>query len=593
MSTAVLPSPFCSAAPRRMAAGGPEPFAADDASLAQPLGQRLIAAKLLTANELEAALDYQAKNGRRLGEALLELGLIAEEQLLPFLHRQLGLPAVRLRDGLIDPQAVRLLPRHVAERLLALPMFKVRDTLCVAMAEPQNLILVDEIEQITGLRVRAVFACRTNIQRMIGRCYEDDFSVDTVTADLDDSAVELQADTTEIEATSLEALAEGSPVVNLLNYLIMQAMRQGASDIHIEPGAKHGAVRFRVDGQLHEVLRPRRDIHPAIISRIKVMGRMDIAEQRFPQDGRCRVAVEGREVDLRVSTTPTVLGEKAVLRILDRKRLTFNLDELGLPRDLLAQVKRLLTRPYGLLLVCGPTGCGKTTTLYSALELIKSEQRNIVTVEDPVEYRTELVNQIQISEAKGLTFPVALRSILRQDPDIIMVGEIRDAETAKVAVQAALTGHLVLSTLHTNDSPGAIVRLVDMGIEPYKVAASVIGVLAQRLVRKVCSKCQTAYYPPAEILQSAGYTRDNTKRFVRGEGCRACHDTGFSGRLGIFEVFMIEEAARRLISQGADTEALRAHLRSHGSRTLLDEGVRMAEEYVTSLDEVIRVAAFD
>jgi len=377
-----------------------------------------------------------------------------------------------------------------------------------------------------------------------------------------------------------------------LNYLITQAMRQGVSDIHIEPGAKHSAVRFRVDGQLHEVLRPRRDIHPAVISRIKVMGRMDIAEQRYPQDGRCRVAVEGRELDLRLSTTPTVLGEKAVMRLLDRRSLTFNLDELGLPKDLLGQVKRLLAKPYGLVLVCGPTGSGKTTTLYSALELIKSEHRNIVTVEDPVEYRTDLVNQIQINEAKGLTFPAALRCILRQDPDVIMVGEIRDAETAKVAVQAALTGHLVLSTLHTNDSPSAIVRLVDMGVESYKVAASVVGVLSQRLVRKVCGKCQTAYYPPADVLQIAGYTQGSSKRFVRGEGCRACHDTGYSGRVGLFEVLMIEEESRRLISQGADTQALRTHLRSLGCRTLVDEGVRMAEEYVTSLDEVIRVATF-
>jgi type IV pilus assembly protein PilB len=553
----------------------------------------LVNAGLLTAEDLAIALDYQERNGRRLGEALLELALVNEEQLLPFLHLQLGLPAVRLRDGLVDPRAVHLLPQHMAKRLLALPMFRVRDTLCVAMAEPQNLIAVDEIEEVTGLRVRAVFASRTNLQRMIARCYENDFAVDTVTADLDETAVEVQADAVETDATPLETLTDGSPVVNLLNYVILQALRQGASDIHVEPGARHSIVRFRVDGQLREVLRPRRDVHPAIISRIKVMGRMDIAEQRYPQDGRSRVAVEGREVDLRLSTTPTVLGEKAVLRILDRRRLTFNLDELGFPASLLTQVKRLLAKPYGLLLVCGPTGCGKTTTLYSALELIKSEQRNIVTVEDPVEYRVDLVNQIQTSEAKGLTFPVALRSILRQDPDVIMVGEIRDAETAKVAVQSALTGHLVLSTLHTNDSVSAVVRLVDMGIEPYKVAASVIGVISQRLVRKVCSKCQTAYYPSAEMLKSAGCSPDSTKRFVRGEGCRSCHDTGFSGRIGIYEVFTVDETARKLISQEHDTDALRTYLRSMAYRTLLDEGVRQAEECVTSFDEVLRVACLD
>lgn len=557
------------------------------------LGDMLLSAGLLTDSELEAALEYQRRKGKRLGEALLELGLVSEEQLLPYLHRQLGMPAVRLRDGLVDPAVVRLIPRQAAERLSALAMFKVRGTLTVAMADPQDLLLTDEIEDLTGLRVRPVFAARSNIHRMLDRCYQDDFAVDTVTADLDESAVELRSDPVDMDVTSLENMADGSPVVNLINYLIMQAVRGGASDIHIEPGAKHSTVRFRVDGQLREVLRPRRDIHPALISRIKVMGRMDIAEQRYPQDGRCRVAVENREVDLRISTAPTVLGEKSVLRILDRKNLTFNLDELGFPRDLLSDVKRLLAKPYGLFLVCGPTGSGKTTTLYSALELIKSEHRNIVTVEDPVEYRVELVNQIQVNEAKGLDFPAVLRSILRQDPDVIMVGEIRDSETAKVAVQAALTGHLVLSTLHTNDSAGAIVRLVDMGIEPYKLAACVVGVCAQRLVRRVCRKCQTIYYPPAELLATLHCARSDAKVFVRGEGCSDCHDTGFLGRIGTYEVLVLDEAIRKLVAAGADTEALRAQFRASGGRTLLEEGIRLAEQHTTSLDEVMRVAYFD
>jgi type IV pilus assembly protein PilB len=558
-----------------------------------PLGERLVAAKVITQSELEAALEYQNRKGRRLGEALLELGLLSEEELLPFLHRQLGIPAIRLREGLIDPTVVRLIPRQVAERLGALAMFKIRNTLCVAMTEPQSLPHLDELEDITGLQVRAVFACRSALQRMIVRCYEDDFSVDAVTADLDETDVEVFDDQEDHDVTSLEQMSEGSPIVNLVSYMILQAMRQSASDVHIEPGPAFTVVRFRVDGQLREVLRPRRDVHPAIVSRIKVMGKMDIAEQRLPQDGRCRVAVEGRQIDLRISTIPTVLGEKVVLRILDRSRLTFNLDELGIPHDLLNQLKTLLAKPYGLLLVCGPTGSGKTTTLYSAIELIKSETRNIVTVEDPVEYRVDLVNQTQVNVAKGLTFPAVLRSILRQDPDVIMVGEIRDAETAKVAVQAALTGHLVLSTVHTNDSAGAVMRLVDMGVEPYKVAGSLIGVVAQRLVRQVCPKCQSMYYPPEELLQSLAYAGDRTKSFVRGEGCRDCHDTGFRGRTGIYEVFPVDEPVRRLMSRGADHSDLRDHFRAGGGKTLLDEAIRKVEEHQTSLDEAMRVAFFD
>ncbi|MCR4411421.1 MAG: GspE/PulE family protein, partial [Thermoguttaceae bacterium] len=364
----------------------------------------------------------------------------------------------------------------------------------------------------------------------------------------------------------------------------------GASDIHIEPNRQYSVVRFRVDGQLREVLRPRRDIHPAIVSRIKVMAKMDIAEHRLPQDGRLHVAVEGREIDLRVSTLPTVLGEKVVLRVLDRRRLTFNLDALGIPSDRLDAVKELLARPYGLLLVTGPTGSGKTTTLYSALELIKSVHRNIVTVEDPVEYQIELVNQVQVDEATDLTFANALRAILRQDPDVVMVGEIRDPETAQVAVQAALTGHLVLSTLHTNDSAGAVTRLIDMGVAPYKLSACLIGVIAQRLVRTICPHCRTNHYPPAEFLEGIHYQGDYRRSFARGAGCPKCHDTGFKGRIGIYEVLTGGAEFRRLMVEHADVDAIRQWYRSQGGRTLFEEGLRLAEQEVTSLEEVMRVA---
>ena len=554
------------------------------------LGEQLVGARLITADELAAALEKQSKSKSRLGEVLVELGFVGEEQILPFIQRQLNLPAVRLREGLIDPKVVRIIPRVKAEAFHAIALFKVRDTLTVAMSDPQNLQQIDELERLSRLRVRPVFALRASIDRMIQRCYEEGFQVDAVTADLDEHAVELQPDAVEVDLSSVESLVDGSPIINLVNYFILQAIRQGASDIHIEPSRQYSVVRFRVDGQLREVLRPRRDIHAAIVSRIKVMGKMDIAEHRLPQDGRLHVSVEGREIDLRISTLPTVLGEKVVLRVLDRRRLTFNLDALGIPADRLAMVKQLLAKPNGLLLVTGPTGSGKTTTLYSALELIKSVHRNIVTVEDPVEYQIELVNQVQVDEATSLTFANALRAILRQDPDVIMVGEIRDTETAQVAVQAALTGHLVLSTLHTNDSASAVTRLIDMGVAPYKLAASLIGVIAQRLVRTICPDCRTHYYPSAELLQSIHYQGDYRRSFARGAGCPKCHDTGFRGRVGIYEVLSGGAEFRRLIAEGASPDAIRAWYRSQGGRTLFEEGVRLAEQEVTSLDEVMRVA---
>ncbi|MGQ9574689.1 MAG: GspE/PulE family protein [Thermoguttaceae bacterium] len=563
------------------------------ASASRPLGELLVGARLITPDELAAALEKQSKSKLRLGEALIDLGFVSEEQILPFIQRQLNLPATRLREGMIDPRVVRLIPRAKAEAYHALAMFKVRDTLTVAMSDPQNLQQADDLERTTGLKIRPVFATRAGIQRMIPRCYEDGFQVDTVTADLDENAVELQPDAVEVELDSVESLVDGSPIINLVNYFILQAIRQGASDIHIEPSRHYSVVRFRVDGLLREVLRPRRDIHPAIVSRIKVMAKMDIAEHRLPQDGRFHVAVEGREIDLRVSTLPTVLGEKVVLRVLDRRRVTFNLDTLGIPPDMLAQLKQLLAKPYGLLLVTGPTGSGKTTTLYSALELIKSIHRNIVTVEDPVEYQLELINQVQVDQAASLEFATVLRSILRQDPDVIMVGEIRDVPTAEVAVQAALTGHLVLSTLHTNDSAGAITRLIDMGIAPYKVAASLVGVVAQRLVRTLCPHCRTNYYPPTELLEGIRYQGDPRRSFARGEGCPKCHDTGFQGRTGIYEVLIATPEFRELIMHECSLDRIRQWYRQNGGRTLFEEGIRLAEKELTSLDEVMRVAFFE
>ena len=558
-----------------------------------PLGEQLISANLISETDLEAALQLQTQEGKRIGESLLELGVISEEDLLPFVERQLGVPASRLREGLIDPEAVKLIPQAFAIQENLLALFKVRDELVVAMSEPHNLQQIDEIEGMTGLRVRPVFAFSSSIQRMVKRGYEEDFTVDSVTADLDESAVELNEDLSKVDIPSIEQLADGSPIINLVNFVIVQSLRQGASDIHIEPGRKHSSIRYRIDGQLVETLQPRRTMHAAIVSRIKVMGRMDIAEQRTPQDGRCQVAIEGKEVDLRISTLPTVLGEKVVIRVLDRSRLTFNLDQLGMPGDLLVQVKRLLAKPYGLLLVTGPTGSGKTTTLYSALELIKSVHTNIITVEDPVEYQLERINQVQTDKSRTLDFSTALRSMLRQDPDVIMVGEIRDAETAAMAVQAALTGHLVLSTLHTNDAASAVTRLTDMGVASYKIAASLVGVVAQRLLRKICPACRTSYYPSAEYLSAIHYQGDSRRSFVRGEGCRECLDTGYKGRVGIYEVMEVKQSLRDLIVRDCNIESVRTWFRENGGRSLLQAGLQLAEQETTSLEEVSRIAYFE
>jgi type IV pilus assembly protein PilB len=565
----------------------------DSAHNRRLLGQELLAANLIEPEDLEAALQKQREQGAKLAETLLDLGAASEDALLPFMQRHLGVPAVRLREGLVDLAAIRKIPQPVAEQLTALGLFLVRNTLTVALADPLDLDVLDRLEQITGCRVRPVFAFARGIRALVQRGYQDDFEVESVTADLSNGAVELQEICADVDAASVDQLVDGSPTINLVNYLILQAIRRGASDIHIEPGRKYSIVRFRIDGQLVEMLRPRRDIYPAMVSRIKVMSKLDIAEQRAPQDGRCQVVVDKREIDLRVSTLPTVLGEKVVMRVLDKQRLTFDLEALGIPADMLKIVKNLLARPNGLLLVTGPTGSGKTTTLYSALELIKSIHSNVVTVEDPVEYQIELINQVQVDAGRKLSFAGALRSILRQDPDVIMVGEIRDSETAQVAVQAALTGHLVLSTLHTNDAAGAVTRMIDMGVEPYKLGAALAGVLAQRLVRTICPKCRTSHFVAEDYLRAMGFTGDPRRSFARGEGCRACFDTGFKGRRGIYEVLPGKAELRKMIGEEASLDRIRSWAAEQGCQSLLQAGLALAEQELTSLDEIARTALFE
>lgn len=554
------------------------------------LGELLVSGGQITEDELATALRNQV-TGQRLGETLVRLGFVEESDLLPFLAEQQGVPYAVLREGLIDPAAARLLPRQMAEATGCLALFAVRGELTVAMPDPQDLTVIDRIEQLTGMRVRPALALASAINDLTDRVYGEGFEVEAVTADMEEGAISVSEEAVDLDGMSSDA--SESPIINLVNYVILQAVRQHASDIHIEPGARNTSVRFRVDGTLREVVRPRREFHPALVSRLKVMAKMDIAEHRLPQDGRIHVVVDRREIDVRASTLPTVLGEKVVLRILDRNSVTFRLDDLGIPSQELGEINQMLRRPHGLLLATGPTGSGKTTTLYSAIELIKTVERNIVTVEDPVEYRLDLINQVHVNSGASLSFAKALRSILRQDPDVIMIGEIRDRETAETAVQAALTGHLVLSTLHTNDASSAIDRLADMGVAPFKIAAALLGVVAQRLLRRVCPHCRSVYFPQQSLLDALKYQGDRTRQFVRGAGCDRCFDSGCQGRTGIYEVLPVSRELRDMIAAGTHVDKVRDWARSQGHQPLLHQGLRLAEQGVVSLEEVMRVASFD
>jgi len=559
-------------------------------SQAIKLGQMLIQDGHLTEDQLEQALNRQKGSRRKLGELLVEEGIVDESVVLDCLSQRLGLPAVKLRPGLIDPLVVDTLEKELAERHTIIPLFKVEQTLTVAMAEPQALLVVDDLEQTTGLSIQPVIALPANIKEFIKKYYAQNVKMDSFVASLQDAHVQVLDKKDDDEAIiDLSELTEGSPVVNLVNMSLMQAVKENASDVHVEPDENYVRVRYRIDGVLHDLMTPPREWHPAIISRIKVMGRMDIAEKRVPQEGRIHIRVEDKDVDIRISSMPTILGEKIVMRILDKSNLQLNLDKLGYEGSMVRSLKRMLARPYGLFLVTGPTGSGKTTTLYSALDLLRNRERNIITIEDPVEYQLELVNQIQVHEAVGLTFARTLRSVLRQDPDIIMVGEIRDEETAKVAIQAALTGHLVLSTLHTNDSPGAVTRLLNMGCEPYLLASCLVGVVAQRLLRTICPKCKTTYFPDESVLNDIGWTGPRNRAFHRGEGCPLCHDSGYKGRRAICEVLEMSPPLREIILTRPSADEVKNLIRSQNWRDLRQAGLRCVEQGLTSIEEMMRV----
>ncbi len=553
-----------------------------------PLGVMLVERKLATQEQVDQALAEQRRhdNARRLGEILIENRVISEAALLEVLSDQLGCPVIDLNTTPPDPGAIHIVPSEFALRHHLLPIRQEDHTLTVAMADPLDIQSIDDLRLLTGFSVIPMLASPTEIRRAAEQIYMQQMLEGV-------QAVEQVASEEEsIDVADLQKMAREELVIQMVNLIINQAIQDRASDIHIEPFEKELRVRYRVDGVLHEVNAPPKRLHPAIISRIKILSDMDIAERRLPQDGRMRIRSGGRQIDLRVSTVPTLYGESAVLRILDKQTAMLGLQELGMFSDTFSRFRNLISEPHGIILVTGPTGSGKTTTLYAALNEIYSPEKKIITIEDPVEYQLAGINQIQVHPQINLTFANGLRHIVRQDPDIIMVGEIRDTETVEIAIHAALTGHLVFSTLHTNDAAGAISRLLDMGAEPYLVASSLIGSIAQRLVRIICPRCKTPVTESPVELQQVGITPEmlNGGHVYAGAGCPECRGVGFRGRSGLFEMLTVDDTVRQMIvSRAPSTEIRQYAQRSQGMRTLLQDGRRRVLAGETTVKEVLRV----
>lgn len=534
------------------------------------------------------------QSNQDLGAVLVQMGAVSPTHWVRACSQAAGIPFVDLAELKLDVEVVKLVPQRVAIRHKLIPISQIENRLTVAMKNPLDVIAIDEVKLITGMEVEPLYALEEDIQNAITQYYGITLSIEAaggLGADLDKVVAAVDVDQAEeVDAVELRALVEEAPVVRLVNAIIAQAIRERASDIHIEPLKTVVRIRFRVDGVMHEVMSPDRKILPVLVSRIKIMAKMDIAERRIPQDGRIDMIVEGREFDFRVSTYPTIFGEKVVMRILDKSGTMIGLDKLGFPAATQAIFEDLVENPHGILLVTGPTGSGKTTTLYSVLNKLNTIEKNIVTVEDPIEYQMEGINQIQVNPKAGLRFDNALRSLVRQDPDIIMVGEIRDTSTAEIAINASLTGHLVLSTLHTNDAPGASVRLVDMGIEPYLVASGLSGVLAQRLVRKICERCKESYEAPAKLLTRFGYRVAGDKvTLYRGKGCDACRGTGYTGRVGIFELMSIDDNMREMIAARKSAVEIKEAARKLGMKTLQEDCLERVVGGTTTIDEAFRV----
>lgn len=602
------------------------------------LGEILVRENLINAQQLREALDYQRHSGGRLGSNLVKLGFISDDVITAVLSRQYGVPSINLELFQIEDETINLISQEVALKYSVLPISKVGATLTLAMADPTNVFAMDDIKFMTGLNIEPVIASEASIQSSIGKYYSSTKAIEVAgigisdtferigakptkngngatlkvqerlehsdlnvsldrfefnKADSDDE-FEVVEENEEIDLAQLAKASEDAPVVRLVNVLLVDSLRRGASDIHIEPYEKDFRIRFRIDGVLYDVMHPPMKMRDALLSRMKIMAKLDISEKRLPQDGRIKIKVKidnrSRELDFRVSTLPTLFGEKIVLRLLDKEKLMLDMTKLGFEEKSLEIFQRNIAKPYGMVLVTGPTGSGKTNTLYSALQSLNTPETNIMTAEDPVEFNLLGINQVQMKEQIGLNFAAALRSFLRQDPNIVLVGEIRDFETAEIAIKAALTGHLVLSTLHTNDAPSTISRMVNMGIEPFLVATSVNIIQAQRLIRRICKDCKTEAQVPVEALIETGFSPEEAKtlKVYKGKGCQTCNGTGYKGRVGLYEVMEVTDELRELIIIGASAIELRKKAVELGMITLRESGLYKLREGITTIEEVVK-----
>jgi len=561
------------------------------------LGDRLVAEGLITPDQLHRALAAQKGTRDKLGGILVRMAFLTEDKLLAFLSQQYNVPSITLSQLDIDPEVLRLVPNQLAEKLQVLPVKRSGNTLTLAMADPTNILALDDVAFMTNLQIQPVVASEASIRQAIDRIYggQGDTMADMMSeleeAEVDVEVVEGDQSLAKADVFDLKESADEAPVVRLMNMILVDAIRRGASDIHLEPYEKVFRVRFRIDGVLHEIMGPPKRLEAALTSRVKIMSSLDIAERRLPQDGRIKLRYHQREIDFRVSTLPTIFGEKTVLRILDKESLQLDLSKLGFDPWSLEQFSKAIRNPYGMIMITGPTGSGKTTTLYSAINTINSPDVNIMTAEDPVEYNMKGVNQLQVNDEIGRSFAAALRSFLRQDPDIILVGETRDLETAQIAIRAALTGHLVLTTVHTNDCPSTVARLLDMGIPTFLVSSALLLILAQRLARRVCNDCKEGYDADEESLVPYGLVPQGLGEvtFFRGKGCQTCSFTGMKGRVAIYEVMPISPEIRELILRNAPTAELREVAQSQGMRSLRQNALQKVLDGVTTVEEVLRV----
>jgi len=554
------------------------------------LGESLVEQKLITDEQLKSAIRESENTNEPLRKVLVKMALVSEEDIVTFFEEQLGIPRIDLRNYLIDAKVLSLIPESLAKKYNLIPLFKTGDILTIATADPLNVVALDEIRIKTKSNIEPAVATESELKNAITQYYGIGGSIEDVIKSIDMKTLAIEEGKEETEPEKLRNIAEEAPIIKLVNLIILQAIRDKASDIHVEPEEESLKVRFRVDGILHEQATIPKQMQAAVLSRIKIMSDMNIATKRIPQDGRFRLNIEGGQIDMRVSSMPTMFGENIVMRLLDTSSILIGLERLGFDEKNLEHFRSLIVRPYGIILVTGPTGSGKTTTLYSALNTINTPDKNIITIEDPVEYQLKMVRQSQINPKAGLTFATGLRSILRQDPDVIMVGEIRDLETAEISVQAALTGHLVFSTLHTNDAPGSLNRLIDMGVEPFLISSSVIGVVAQRLVRTICSSCKQSYTPSEEVIRDFGAEFPSNPKFYKGAGCKACKNSGYKGRIGIFEMLLITDKIRDLILAKTPSSQIKHVAQEAGMKTLRQDGITKVLAGATTIDEVIRVS---